>query len=167
MRFFYLDCSPLSDEYEGDQVIMNNRENSLEEVQKVFMDKFRGFNLKLPEENLRDRKPGSIPYGSGRILFVFGKERGMEYLEYYAHHRMGDSHGKIYENGERISLPELSSMFSYDPKIPGDEEKKKAEMEKSYRETFEDLERKGLLSAGPIPGSFLINAQLVMKKEEK
>jgi hypothetical protein len=142
-------------------------EHDLETIQKVFKDSFQSHNLKLPVENLRDRKPGSVPYGSGRILFVFGTEEGREYLEYYAHHRMGDSHGKIYDDGEEVSLPELSSMFSYDPKILGDQEKREAEMKKEYRETFEDLERKGLLAAGPVPGSLLINAHLVMKNNKK
>jgi hypothetical protein len=63
-----------------------------------------------------------------------------------------------------LSLPELSSIFSYNPDIPGDMDEKKAEMERSYRETYEDLAKKGLLSAGPVPRSLLINAHLAWHK---
>ena len=132
------------------------------------MKTFRGSNLKLPEENLRERKPGSIPWGSGRVMFIFGKEEGREYLEYYAHHRIGgDSHAKIFDDGEEVRLPDLCSMFCFDPKLPGDEETQRAKMEREYRKTWEDLERKGLLTAGPVPASLVMNAHLVMTGDEK
>ena len=50
--------------------------NNLETIQKVFRDSFRSLDLNLPVENLRERKPGSLRYGSGRIIFVFGDEEG-------------------------------------------------------------------------------------------
>jgi len=149
-------------------IIMPEQKHSLQKIQKVFMDAFRSTNLKIPEENLWERKPGSLPYGSGRILFIFGKEDGREYFEFYAHHRIGgDSHAKIFDNGEWIDLPELSSMYTYNSDIPGDKEKNEAEMERAYQEIYEDLERKGLLSVGQIPGSLLINSHLVMKDKTK
>jgi hypothetical protein len=151
----------------GDLVIILQPLNDLKTIQKVFRDSFRSLDLILPLENLRERKPGSLRYGSGRIIFVFGDEKGREYLEYYAHHRIGgDSHVRIYEDGEVVVLPELSSIFSYNPDIPGDMDEKKARMERSYRETYEDLAKKGLLFAGPVPRSLLINAHLAMRKEE-
>ena len=80
----------------------------LEKIQTVFMKTFQGSDLKVPEENLRERTGSSIPWGSGRVMFIFGKEEGREYLEYYAHHRIGgDSHAKIFDDGETVSLPNL------------------------------------------------------------
>lgn len=126
----------------------------LEKIRQTFTQLFAKTNLRLPEENLRERRPGSLPWGSGRVLFVFGKEDGREYLEYYAHHRIGgDSHGKIADDGMHASLPVLCSAVCFNPEIPGDEEKKRREMEAEYRKTWEDLERKGLLAAGPGAGS--------------
>ena len=58
-------------------------------------------------------------------------------------------------------------MYSYNSEIPVDEERKRTEMEKTYRETYDDLEKKGLLSAGPVPNSLLINAHLVMRGNQK
>jgi len=135
-------------------------------IRDTFRKEFSRFSLTLPEENLQGRTPGSLPYGGGgRLFFVFGREDGREYLEYYGHHRMGDCHGKISDNGQHVILPELCSSYGYNPDIPGDEEKKRAEMEREYRELLEDLERKGLLDAGPVPVSMAMNAHLVLKPE--
>ena len=134
---------------------------SLQKIQKTFRGLYYR-TLEIPEENLRERKPGSIPCGSGRLTFVFGVSEGREYLEYYLHHRIsGDSHGRIFEDGRHESLPELSTMYGCNPDIPGDEERSRREMEKNYREVFEDLKKKGLLDAGPV--SLQVNAHLVMK----
>lgn len=40
----------------------------------------------------------------------------------------------------------------FDPKIPGDKEKKAAEMKKEYKETMDDLIRKGMFDFQPVPG---------------
>jgi len=137
-------------------------------IQDTFTKLFERTNLRLPEENLRERTPGSIPYGSGRVLFVFGKENGREYLEYYAHHRIGgDSHGKIFDDGMHVRLPALCSAVCFNPEIPGDEEKQRRAMEAEYRKTWEDLERKGLLDAGPVPAAMALNAHLVLRKDRE
>lgn len=68
---------------------------------EAFANRFNNFDLRLPIENGRERRNGSLPYG--RLYHVFGEEGGREYLEYYTHHRMGDSHGKINEDGSIIA----------------------------------------------------------------
>lgn len=136
-------------------------------IRDAFREEFARFRLELPEENLRERKPGSIPWsGSGRLFFVFGNEEGREYLEYYGHHRMGDCHGKIDGDGRHVSLPELSAMYGYDPDIPGDDEKNRAEMEQKYRELLAGLVKKGLFRSGPVPGSLAMNAHLVAGRKD-
>lgn len=145
---------------------MTSDEKDMNKLQEAFIQRFSHFDLHLPEENLRDRRKGSLPYGSGRIYYVFGEEDGREYLEYYAYHRMGESHGRIWEDGTRESLPELCSMFGFDPKIPGDKERKEAEMQMRYRETLDDLVAKGLFDDEPVPGSLAINSYLVLHDED-
>lgn len=135
----------------------------MEEIQKVFVERFSHFDLRLPDENLRERRKGPIPYGgSGRIYYIFGREGEREYLEFYAYHRMGDDPAKIYEDGEGVGLPELCSMYGYDPKVPGDKERKRAEMEKEYRETLQDLVANGLFDDEPVPNSLAINSYLAL-----
>lgn len=137
-------------------------QRSLEAIEQALAHRFEHFDLRLPDRNVRERRKGSISYGSGRIYFVFGEEGGREYLEYYAYHRMGESHGRIWEDGQLESLPELCSMFGYNPDIPGDFERKEAEMQRRYRETLDDLVAKGLFDDEPVPGSLAINSYLVL-----
>jgi len=141
------------------------KEKSLEMIQDTFVKEFEQFKIKIPEENLLERKPGSIPYGSGRIMFVFGVNEGTEFMEYYGHHRMGDCRGRIYDDGKFVNLPELPSFFGYDPKIPGDKEKKEKEYQDEYKKIYDELIKTGLLSAGPVPTSLLVNSYLRMKKD--
>lgn len=153
---------------EGDVPIMTPERRSLKALEETFDRRFRNFpETRLPEENVRERRKGSLPYGSGRIYFVFGEEDGREYLEYYAYHRMGEDHARIYDDGTKVDLPELCSMFSFDPKVPRDKERKEAEMQKRYRETLDDLVAKGLFDDEPIPGSLAINSYLVLHNEDE
>ena len=138
-------------------------DRAMEKIQEAFAERFSHFDLRLPDENVRERRKGSLPYGSGgRIYYVFGEEDGREYLEYYAYHRMGESHGRIDDDGTVVGLPELCSGFCYNPEIPGEKERKEAEMQREYRETLDDLIAKGLFDDEPIPGSLAINSYLVL-----
>ena len=140
---------------------------SLEELEEEFARQFPSHpETRLPEENVRERRKGSLPYGSGRLFYVFGEENGREYLEYYAYHRMGDDHGKIYGDGEFVGLPELCSMYGYDPKVPGAQERKRAAMEREYRETLDDLVAKGLFDNEPVPNSLAVNSYLVLHGDD-
>jgi hypothetical protein len=139
---------------------------SIEAIEEAFAERFRSFEIRLPAENVRERRKGSLEYGSGRLYYVFGDD-GREYLEYYAYHRMGESHGRIDDDGTLVSLPELSSGFCYDPDIPGDRERKEAEMQREYRETLDDLVAKGLFDDEPVPGSLAINSYLVLHGDEE
>jgi hypothetical protein len=147
---------------------MKYKEMDLKLIQEAFVDRFSHFNLRLPDENLRERRKGSLPYGSGgRLYYVFGEEDGREYLEYYAYHRMGDDHARIWEDGTFEGLDELCSMFGYSPDVPGDRERKEAEMQKRYQETLDDLVAKGLFDDEPIPGSLAINSYLVLHGDDE
>ena len=135
-------------------------------IQKAFAQMISHLDPHLPEEHMRDRRNGSLPYGSGRLFYTFGEEDGREYLEYDTHHRMGDDHGTIYEDGEFVGLPELCSMFGYNPKIPGDEERKRAMTEREDRETLEDLIAKGILDDEPVPNALAVNSYLVLHGDD-
>lgn len=58
-------------------------------------------------------------------------------------------------------------MFGYDPKIPGDEERKRAMTEREDRETLEDLIAKGIFDDEPVPGSLAINSYLVLHGDDE
>lgn len=136
-------------------------------ITERFSEHFAAQGIHLPKDHVRERRNGSLPYGSGRIFFIFGEENGREFLEYYAHHRIGgDSHRRIYEDGSEEGLGELMTMYAFDPAIPGDQETKEAEMKKLYQETLDDLMRKGMFGDGTVPGDIAINSYLVLHGDE-
>lgn len=146
---------------------MTPEPSSLETIQKMFVERFKHFELRLPEENIQGRRKGSLPYGTGgRIFYIFGEEAGVEYVEFFAYHRMGQDHAQYYEDGRVVDLPDLDSMVFYDPRVPGDQERKEAEMEKRYQETLDDLVKKGLFSDEPVPGALTINSYLVLHSDD-
>ena len=148
---------------EGDVPIMTPERRSLEALEETFDRRFHNFpETRLPGENVRERRKGSLPYGSGRLYYVFGEEDGREFLETTPTTGWASLMAGIYDDGTSVGLPELCSMYGYDPKIPGDEERKEAEMQKEYRETLDDLIAKGLFDDEPIPGSLAINSYLVL-----
>jgi hypothetical protein len=51
---------------------------SLEKIQEVFIYNFGHLHLKIPDENLVNRRKSSIPYGSGKLFYIFGEEGGRE-----------------------------------------------------------------------------------------
>jgi len=140
-------------------------------IQKKFRELFERHDLRIPDENLRDGTPGSLPYGSGRVMFAFGiddAKGGAGFMEYYAHHRIGgDSRGRIYEDGRHVRLPELSTMIVYNPDVPGDYERKKKENREEYERIMRELTDVGIFSGGPVPGSLVINSHLVLREEEE
>jgi hypothetical protein len=96
--------------------------------------------------------------GSGLIRYVFSEDGQRPCLEFYSFHRIwGDLHARIYESGEVQHLAVLETTLG----VTGDPEKDgqaRQEQEQRNRTLMEELEAAGLLSGGPVPNSFAINA---------
>lgn len=139
----------------------------LEKIREVFARQFSHFHLHLPEQNVRERKKGSMTYGSsGELTYIFGTDEGREYLEYFAYHRMGNDHSRIYEDGTLIEYDELSTIVCYRPNVPGDRERKEAETKEQYQKTLTDLADRGFLEDRPVPMSLAVNSYLVLHGDE-
>ena len=98
--------------------------------------------------------------GSGLIRYTFSRDEQKSYLEFYSFHRVwGDLHARIYESGEVQHLAELETTLE----VTGDPEKDRQQREQQNqrnRALMEELEAAGLLSGGPVPNSFVINAAI-------
>lgn len=87
-------------------------------VGESFRRDFAHWGLALPENAVRERRPGFIHEGGWLIQYTFGRNRHGEYLDYYATHRMtDDQHVRLYATGRRQALAALTSAFltSADP----------------------------------------------------
>jgi len=77
-------------------------------IKNEFNKYFSNWNIKLPEEDLDKRCSGFIQDSGWLIQYCFGREKELEYLDFYATHRMTDDrHHRIYDNGEMQDLPTL------------------------------------------------------------
>lgn len=102
------------------------------------------------------RQPG----GSGLIRYVYAHDDRGRYLEFYSFHRIwGDSHARIYDSGEVVWLRVLETATF--PTGDVDQDRRQVE-EQNHRnqELLKQLDEAGLLSGGPVPGSFEINAAI-------
>jgi hypothetical protein len=125
---------------------------------------FEPWDLQLPESGVIARRGGSLQQkgGSGRVRYVFGRDEEGEYLEFYAFHRIaGDRHARIDESGKVTDLSVLRTMHLIDPDRPEITARNEREMRERNQALLQQLEEAGLLSGGPVPNSFLINAHLV------
>ena len=99
--------------------------------------------------------------GSGSMRYRFAESEKGLYLEYYQFHRIwGDSHARIYASGEVERLDVLGSVMVMTGDPDKDQQQREALHQRNQRLIVE-LETAGLLSGGPVPGSFTINAAIV------
>lgn len=98
--------------------------------------------------------------GPGRIRYVFGQDDDGLFLELYSFHRIwGDLHARIHEDGtvEHLGVLETAVPVTGDP----DEDRRAVEEQnRRNRRLLKELDEAGLLSGGPVPASFEINAAL-------
>lgn len=116
---------------------------SLEALEEAFARKYHFYNLRLPKENVRERRKGRLKCGSGMVFYAFGEEGGREYLEYYQYHHMGEGHDRIYDDGTVVQLQTLDDI-DIASGFTGTPEEEKAEMEREFRETVESIYTLGL-----------------------
>ncbi len=99
--------------------------------------------------------------GPGLIRYTFATDQANPYLEFYSFHRVwGDSHARIYESGEVEGLAVLETTLA----VTGDpvkDEQLREQQNQRNRMLIQELEAAGLLSGGPVPTSFVMNAGLV------
>lgn len=94
--------------------------------------------------------------GAGRIRYAFGEDANGVYLEFYSFHRVwGDLHARIRGDGsvEPLDVLETAVPATGDPRAV-------EEQNRRNRRLLQELEEAGLLSGGPVPASFEINAAL-------
>jgi hypothetical protein len=99
--------------------------------------------------------------GHGLIRYAFSEDERGPYLEFYSFHRIwGDLHARIYESGEVEHLAVLETVMAVTGD-PVEDAQRREQQDQRNRLLMDELEAAGLLSGGPVPGSFVMNAAIV------
>jgi hypothetical protein len=115
----------------------------MKKIEELFYNRFARWNITLPLENIKNRTGGYISKDGWLIQYCFGKGETVEYLDYYAAHRMtDDTHIRIYSDGRTEDLPALQSIRKVG-KDPEEDQKFKDEYEEYNKKVVETLARKG------------------------
>ena len=98
--------------------------------------------------------------GSGLVRYVLGEDERGAFLEFYSFHRIwGDLHARIYEDGTVEPLDVLETAVATTGDADEDMRRIQAQNRRN-QELLRALDEAGLLSGGPVPASFEINAAL-------
>ena len=98
--------------------------DSSEAVERRFAQYFANWDIRLPTGAVEFEEPGWVRQCGWSIRYVFGNDADGSYLEFYATHRMtNDRRVRVHGSGQMKDLEALSTMFGYDPKVPGDRER--------------------------------------------
>lgn len=120
-------------------------------IEHVFAEYFANWDIHLPDGAVQLEDAGIIQQAAWTIRYVFEHDAGGPYLEFYATHRMtNDRRVRIYSSGETRGLEALQTMYSYDPKIPGAQERAARENRKRNTRITKELEAHGLYPVGNI-----------------
>jgi ribonuclease HII len=133
-------------------------------VAERFAEYFANWGIRLPEGGVKLKEPGVIHQAGWTIRYVFGSDAAGSYLEFYATHRMtNDRRVRIYSSGETKGLEALETMYGYDPKIPGDQERAVRENRRRNTRVTKELEAHDLYPEGNI-NAYLATHDVPMDK---
>jgi len=126
----------------------------VERIEAQFNARFARWDITLPREAVADRTGGHVFAHGWHIGLIWGEEKGEQYLELLAQHRMtSDNHLRIFASGRVEALPAVNEFFAH---ASGADE---VEIERARHRYYahnsrvsDELRAKGLL---PLPGENL------------
>ena len=84
---------------------------TIEDVVREFEKGYAHWELTIPPESVTAREQGGFVNKGWTIFFKFGVENDVEYMDYYASHRMtNDRHERLYADGRSRGLPTYQEM---------------------------------------------------------
>jgi hypothetical protein len=83
----------------------------MDEIESKFAAYFEHWGIHLPKEDIEQRNGGRLQQSGWFVNYVWGKENGAEYLEFYAGHRMtNDRHVRLWATGQ---VDELDAPWDF------------------------------------------------------
>jgi hypothetical protein len=72
----------------------------MDKIKTTFDQRFQRWLIRLPLDDLENRRSGSIQEQGWLINYRFGREENQDFLEYFASHRMtNDTLNRIWDDG--------------------------------------------------------------------
>jgi hypothetical protein len=133
-------------------------------IESQFNATFAHWDIRLPSEDIANRRRGKIIKAGWAIWYLFGSDEKGEYLDYYASHRMtNDRHVRLYADGQEEGLPTIRD-FRLSSQDPDEDRRLEAEYYAENQRVAKLLGDKGFGVAGDEPGGVLVNRALHTKK---
>jgi hypothetical protein len=108
-------------------------------IKELFDSQYKIWGISLPENDLMQRKKGSILKNGWMIKYRFGWDQGTEYLEFFASHRMtNDTLNRIYEDGDNELVGCAREFYL------ADDEKEKRDFIEHNRRFYDEVKQRGL-----------------------
>ena len=128
----------------------------MDRIESAFNRSFAHWNICLPLEAIASRQAGRIVESGWTIWYSFGSEEGVEYLDYYASHRMtNDRHVRLYADGRMEGLEAVIDMRVV-PEDPEEAAQAQADFFARNREVRRMLDEKGFTLDGVVHPSVAI-----------
>jgi hypothetical protein len=136
------------------------------EAEDRFNSHFSTWSIRLPPDDVANRRRGKIVKAGWAIWYLFGSDEKGEYLDYYAAHRMtNDRHLRIHANGEEHGLDTFQE-FRLCSQDPAEDKRLETAYYAENQRVAKLLHEKGFGLAGDEPGGVQINRALREKKLE-
>ena len=100
----------------------------MDKIEACFNARFAASSIRMPSENIAQRKRGKVIKAGWAIRYLFGSDASGEYLDYYASHRMtNDRHVRIHADGRCESLPAFQDF-----RLTSEDPEEKARLDAKY-----------------------------------
>ena len=86
--------------------------SDLPSIESQFNNRFATSGIRLPPEDIVQRRRGCLRQGGWTLWYLFGVDDRAEYLDLYARHRQSfDTHTRLREDQEPEELPAIDGFF--------------------------------------------------------
>ena len=138
----------------------------IEDIVQQFEKGMAHWEITLPRESVAAREGGMIVKSGWTVFYKFGFEGDVEYMDYYASHRMtNDHHARLSVDGRTRGLPSYEGM-RVQAKNPEDDEKVEFWFHAYNQAVGELLAEKGFVSPDAHP-SHNVNSWLARTPPEE
>lgn len=112
-----------------------------EEMKRAVANRYLKWGILIDDAVINNDEAHLILKKGWEIRFI----QGENYLEFYAMNNItGDTHFKVYANGDVEELEAVSESFTYDVSIPGDQDAKRKIYAEKNKIIYDTLKALGL-----------------------